>query len=45
VRTGLISDDVSKLAVSADTFSSADAARRAAADVHDQAGSASGADR
>lgn len=41
----LMSDDGSKLAVSAGTFGSADDARRAAADVHDQAGAASGAER
>ncbi len=41
----LMGDDGNKLAVSADTFSSAEDARRAAADVHDHAGSASGAER
>jgi len=41
----LMSDDGSKLAVSADTFSSAEEARRAAADVHEHAGSATGAER
>jgi uncharacterized protein YegP (UPF0339 family) len=41
----LMSDDGNKLAVSADTFGSAKEARRAAADVHDHAGSASGAER
>jgi uncharacterized protein YegP (UPF0339 family) len=41
----LMGDDGTKLAVSADTFGSAEDARRAAADVHDHAGSASGAER
>jgi uncharacterized protein YegP (UPF0339 family) len=41
----LMGDDGSKLAVSTDTFSSAEDARRAAADVHDHAGSATGAER
>jgi uncharacterized protein YegP (UPF0339 family) len=41
----LMGDDGSKLAVSAETFSCAEDALRAAADVHDHAGSASGAER
>ena len=41
----LMGDDGSKLAVSTDTFSSAEDARRAAADVHEHAGSATGAER
>jgi uncharacterized protein YegP (UPF0339 family) len=41
----LMDDDGNKLAVSADTFSSAEDARRAAADVHDHAGAASGPER
>ena len=38
----LMGDDGSKLAVSAATFTSADDARRAAADVHEHAGAATG---
>ena len=38
----LMGDDGSRLAVSADTFSSAEDARRAAAEVHEHAGSATG---
>jgi uncharacterized protein YegP (UPF0339 family) len=38
----LMGDDGSRLAVSAVSFSSADDARRAAAEVHEHAGSASG---
>jgi uncharacterized protein YegP (UPF0339 family) len=38
----LVADDGAKLAMSAATFGSAEAARRAAADVHLNAGSADG---
>ena len=38
----LMGDDGSRLAVSAVTFSSAEDARRAAAEVHEHAGSATG---
>ena len=41
----LMCDDGSKLAVSADAFGSAEDARRAAADVHEHAGTATGAER